>query len=141
MALHQPATRDGLRWVITRNPIETYGDAYDKIFNMRNFLGVLFSLLFAPWCRASPSMPLGCWSDTVHVIEDNGTSLATDSGRTFQFLGQDYIDPNTWRKSDPIMICPLPNKSPSDTKKLFKIESPRLHEKLVVIELNAAKQH
>jgi hypothetical protein len=60
--------------------------------------------------QATATDAKACHADTVfRVVKDKDEAapfvLRLASGRQLRILGQDFIDPRTWRRGDPVSIC------------------------------------
>jgi hypothetical protein len=71
-----------------------------------------------------------CQADVVsQIIEDSDAApyvILTASGHKFRIVGQDFIDPRTWRKGEAISVCP-DDKDP----RFAEITNTRRKERLV----------
>jgi hypothetical protein len=62
------------------------------------------------------------------VVRDNDDAapfvIRLASGRQLRILGQDLIDPSTWRRGDPLIICP------TDDEGLVEVTNTKRDERL-----------
>jgi len=69
-------------------------------------------VLAAAFASQSPTTGAkGCLTDTVsRVARDKDDAapfvIQLASGRQLRIAPQDFIDPKTWRRGDPVIICP-----------------------------------
>lgn len=80
--------------------------AKSRLGATRLSIGVLANLLIA-----SPAAAQTCRPDTLAaVVNDHAADapylLVTTSGRWLRVYGQDFIDPRSWHRREPLAVCP-----------------------------------
>ena len=110
---------------------------------MRTATILLLALASSMFWRAQAAGPVAhvpeCTQDTLVNKPNQDGIIGTRSGRSFQALGQDFIDPTEWEKGETLQLCAETAEHEKSSDKSVRIVNVRRKESLETIETIRSK--
>jgi hypothetical protein len=99
-----------------------------------HFLSIVF---IGALLDVSAGSAADCQRTALRGISNDGGDIVTSTGRTLRMLGNDIVDPRTWKVGEQITVCAAPTTVAGRDVILFRVRNIKRNETIVAEQVNS----